>query len=113
MSTMLKADNNELAAFIAKYQYNFDKGIKVFKLKVNLHQKYKRKLWEDKFICLLGTKVPMEFIVELKHYEHELDEAFTDFTAENTDVLLNIVVRKFLEDTPIPVCFLKISALVG
>ena len=97
MSTMLKADNNELAALIAKYQY----------------QKYKRKLWEDKFICLLGTKVPMEFIVELKHYEHELDEAFTDFTAENTDVLLNIVVRKFLEDTPIPVCFLKISALVG
>ena len=77
----------ELAVLLAKYQHNFDKDIKVFKLKVNLHQKYKRKLQEDKFICLLGTKVPMEFNVELKHYGHELDEAFTDFTAENTDVL--------------------------
>ena len=49
-------------------------------LKGNLHQKHGRELWEDKFIYLLGTKAPMGLNIEVKHYEREFYEAFTDLT---------------------------------
>ena len=48
-------DSNELAAYIHKHQHEFDKDIEVLILKGNLHQKYERELWEDKFICLKAT----------------------------------------------------------
>ena len=50
-------------------------------LEGSLYQKYEKELWEDKFICLLGTKVPTGFNIELKHHGRELYEAFTDLTA--------------------------------
>ena len=51
-----RPDNNELTAHIHKHQHEFDKDIEVLILKRNLYQKHERELWEDKFICLLGTK---------------------------------------------------------
>ena len=54
----VKPDNNELAAHIHKYQHEFDIGIEVLIMRANLHKKFERELWEDKFICLLGTKTP-------------------------------------------------------
>ena len=76
-----RPDNNELAARIHKHQHEFDKDIEVLILKGNLHQKLERELWEDKFICLLGTKAPTGLNIELKHYGRELYEAFIDITA--------------------------------
>ena len=38
-------------------------------------------LWEDKFICLLGTKASTGLNIELKHYGRELYKAFADITA--------------------------------
>ena len=63
-----RPDNNEPAAHIRKYQYEFDKDIEVLTLKGNLYQKHERELWKDKFICLLGTKAPTGLDIELKHY---------------------------------------------
>ena len=51
-----KPDNNELEAHIHKHQHEFVKDNKVLIFKGNLHQKNERELWEDKFICFLGTK---------------------------------------------------------
>lgn len=55
-----------------KYQSDFDKDNEVLILKVNLHQKHKRELWEDKFMSLLDKKAPTELNIELKHYGREL-----------------------------------------
>ena len=79
--TKNRPDNNELTAHIHKHQQEFDKGIEVLILKGTLYQKHERELWEDKFICLLGTKVPTGLNKELKHYGGELYEAFADLTA--------------------------------
>ena len=76
-----RPDNNELAAHIHKHQEEFDKNIEVLILKGNLHEKHKGELWEDKFICLLGTKASTGLNIELKHYGRQLYEAFADFTA--------------------------------
>ena len=76
-----RPDNNELAAHRHKHQHEFVKAIEVLILKGNLHQKYKRELWEDKFICLLGTKAHTGLDIELKHYGRELYECFADLTA--------------------------------
>ena len=62
-----RPDNKELAAHIRKHQHEFDKDIEVLILKGNLHQKLERELWEDKFICLLGTKAPTSLNTEFKH----------------------------------------------
>ena len=43
-----------------------NQDIEVLVLKGNLHQKQETELWEDKFICLLGTKAPTGLNVELK-----------------------------------------------
>ena len=59
----------------------FDKDIEVLILKGNLYQKHEREFWEDKFICLLGTKVPAGLNKEVKHYGRELYEAFANLTA--------------------------------
>ena len=64
-----------------KYQNDHDEDTEVLILKGNLHQKHERKLWEDKFICLLGTKAPPRVNVELKYYRGELYEAFTNLTS--------------------------------
>ena len=61
-------DNSELATHIHKQQHDFDQYIEIFILKGNLHQKHERELWEDKFICLLGTKASTGLNIELKHY---------------------------------------------
>ena len=76
-----RPDNNELAAHIHKHQHEFDKDIEVLILKTNLHQKHERESWEDKFICVWGTKAPTGLNIELKHYGRELYEAFTNLTA--------------------------------
>ena len=76
-----RPDNNELTTHIHKHQHEFDKDIEVLILKGNLHQKHERELWEDKFICLLGTKALTGLNKELKHYGRELYEAFADVTA--------------------------------
>ena len=76
-----RPDSNELAAHIHKHQHEFDKDIEVLILKGNLHQKLERELWEDKFICLLGTKAPTGLNIELKHYGREFYEALVDITA--------------------------------
>ena len=44
-----------------------NKDIEVLVLKGSLHQEQERELWEDKFICLLGTEAPTGVNVELKH----------------------------------------------
>ena len=62
-------------------QHEFDKDIEVLISKGNLHQKHERELWEDKFICLSGTKVPTGLTIELKHCGPELYIAFTYTTA--------------------------------
>ena len=59
----------------------FEKDIEVLILKGNLYQKHERELWEDKFICLLGTKAPAGLNKEVKHYGRELCEAFVNLTA--------------------------------
>ena len=64
-------------------------------LKGNLNLKHERELWEDKFICSLGTKARMGLNIELKHYRRELYEAFADLTAQNMELLLNLPVRTF------------------
>ena len=64
-----------------KYQNDLDEDTEVLILKGNLHQKHERELWEDKFICLLGTKAPPRVNVELEHYRGELYEAFTNLTS--------------------------------
>ena len=61
-------------------KHDFNKDIEVLILKGNLHQKHGRELWEDKFIYLLGTKAIMGLNIEVKHYEREFYEAFTDLT---------------------------------
>ena len=76
-----RPDNNELAAQIHKHQHEFDKDFEVLIPKGNLHQKHERELWEDKFICLLGTKVPTGLTIELKHYGRELYITFAYTTA--------------------------------
>ena len=76
-----RPDQNEFAAHIHKHQQEFDKDIEVLILKGNLHQKHKRELWEDKFICLLGTKAHTELNIELKHYVRDLYEVFDHRTA--------------------------------
>ena len=73
-----RPENNELTSHIHKYQHDFDKDIEILILKSNLHHKHEREFWEDKFICLLGTKAPTGLNVELKHYGRELYEAFAD-----------------------------------
>ena len=70
--------NNEFTAHIHNHQHELDKDIEVLMLKGNLYQKHERKLWENKFICLLGTKSPTGLNKELKHYRRELYEAFAD-----------------------------------
>ena len=76
-----RPENNELTAHVRKHQHEFDKDIEVLILKGNLYQKHERELWEDKFICLLGTKAPTGLNKELKHYGRELYKAFADLTA--------------------------------
>ena len=89
-----RPDNNELAFQIHKYQHDFEKDIEVLILKGNLHQKRERELWEDKFICFLGTEAPMGLNVESKDYKREIYGTFTDFAAYNTEILHNLPVRK-------------------
>ena len=65
------------SAHIHKHQHELDKDIEVLILKGNLHQKHERELWEDKFICLMGTKTPTGLNIELKHNGRELYKAFS------------------------------------
>ena len=76
-----RPDNNELTAHIHKHRHEFDKDIEVLILKGDLYQKHKRELWEEKFICLLGTKASTGLNKELKHYGRELYEVFAELTA--------------------------------
>ena len=74
--TMPKTDqitmNSQHTCTRSRHQHEFDKYIEVLILKGNLDQKHERELWEDKFICLLGTKTPTGLNVKLKYYGREL-----------------------------------------
>ena len=72
------ADNNQPAAHIHKHQHEFDKDTEALILKGNLHQKHERELWEDKFICLLGTKAPAGLNTEFKHYGGTISSVFSE-----------------------------------
>ena len=50
--------NNELATHIAKYNHDFENDIDVMILKNNLKASAEREYYEDRYICLLGTKQP-------------------------------------------------------
>ena len=50
--------NNELATHIAKYNHDSENDIDVMILQNNLKASAEREYYEDRYICLLGTKQP-------------------------------------------------------
>ena len=98
------------SAHIHKHQHELDKDIEVLILKGNLHQKHERELWEDKFICLMGTKTPTGLNIELKHNGRELYKAFSYLFSFfiSSLLLFNFPLRTFLVDTLFPVHILRI-----
>ena len=66
-----------------KCQHAFGKDIEVLTLKGNLHQKYERELWEDKFICLLS---PTGLNTGLKYCGRKLYKAFANLVEWNKEL---------------------------
>ena len=67
-----RPENNELATHIAKYNHNFDTDIDVTILKKDISNTSEREYFENKFICLLGTKQPTGLNVDSNAYGHEM-----------------------------------------
>ena len=67
-----RPDNNELANHISTYNHNFDTDIDVTILKNDLSKTDEREFFENKFICLLGTKQPNGLNIDSNAYGQEM-----------------------------------------
>ena len=67
-----RPDNNELANHISTYNHNFDADIDVTILKNDLSKTDEREFFENKFICLLGTKQPNGLNIDSNAYGQEM-----------------------------------------
>ena len=70
--TKSRPDNSELAEHFSKDNHDFDKDIDVTILKLDTYSKDEREHYEDKLICLLGTKDPTGLNHSMKAYGREV-----------------------------------------
>ena len=64
--------NNELATHIAKYNHDFEIDIDVMILQNNLKASAEREYYEDRYICLLGTKQPHGLNQDVSAFANEM-----------------------------------------
>ena len=67
-----RPDNNELASHISIYNHNSDTDIDATILKKDISKTDERGFFENKFICLLGTKQPNGLNIDSNTYEQEM-----------------------------------------
>ena len=73
-----RPENTELSKHIAKHHHDFERDIDITILKSNLKTVPERELFEDKFICSLGTKSPNGLNVDLGSYGKEMYDSYAN-----------------------------------
>lgn len=73
-----RPENTELSKHIAKHHHDFERDIDITVLKSNLKTVPERELFEDKFICSLGTKSPNGLNVDLGSYGKEMYDSYVN-----------------------------------
>jgi len=69
-----RPQNNELATHVSQHNHDFDKDIDFCILKKDITNEKERILYEDKFICQLGTIQPTGLNIDIGSYGHEMYE---------------------------------------
>ena len=67
-----RPENSELAEHFAEGNHNFDEDIDVTILKLDIATKEEREHYEDRMMCLLGTKHPTGLNQSMKAYGREV-----------------------------------------